>query len=219
MAVARKRSAIFRAIIVAMDKIQALSSGLVYDPSDDEIMELQKPRQAMLAAYNSLDPADFPAREEALRAMFASFGAGSYIEIPFRANWAGKFVSVGEGVYANFNLTLVDDAPISIGDKTLIGPNVTITTATHPVSPGLRMKAMQYNKPVTIGRNVFIGAGSVICPGVSIGDNSVIGAGSVVVKDIPANVVAFGNPCQVRREITGWDDTHYDGGKEMRFAW
>ena len=110
-------------------------------------------------------------------------------------------VHLGKKVYANFNLTLVDDTHIYIGDYTLMGPNVTICTAAHPLDPDLREKALQYNKPVHIGRNCWIGAGVIILPGVTIGDNTVIGAGAVVTKDIPANVVAYGNPCRVQKEL------------------
>ena len=104
-------------------------------------------------------------------------------------------------MYANFNLTCVDDAAIYVGDDTMFAPNVVITTTNHTINPELREKRMQYVKPVHIGKNVWIGSGAVILPGVTIGDNSVIGAGSIVTKDIPANVVAVGNPCRVLREI------------------
>ena len=104
-------------------------------------------------------------------------------------------------MYANFNLTLVDDGHIYVGDQVMFGPNVTITTANHPIEPGLRARGLQYNKDVYIGKNAWIGAGVLIMPGVHIGQNTVIGAGSVVTKDIPDNVVAVGNPCRVLREV------------------
>lgn len=106
-------------------------------------------------------------------------------------------------------MTLVDDVTVTIGDHTMIGPNVTLVTTGHPIRPHLRMKVTQYSIPVTIGRNVWIGANVVVLPGVTIGDNTVIGAGSVVTKDIPANVVAFGQPCRVYREIGEHDDVYY----------
>ena len=136
-----------------------------------------------------------------LSEMFAEIGEGCYIEPPFYANWGGKHVHFGKKVYANFHLTLVDDTHIYVGDHTLLAPNVTIATAAHPIDPTLREKGYQYNLPVHIGRNCWIGAGAVILPGVSIGDNTVVGAGSVVTKDLPSNVVAVGNPCRVMREI------------------
>lgn len=106
-------------------------------------------------------------------------------------------------------MTLVDDTDIFIGASVMIGPNVTIATAGHPIDPELRKKVAQYNIPVRIGNNVWIGAGAVVLPGVSIGENTVIGAGSIVTKDIPANVVAVGNPCRVLREINEIDKTYY----------
>ena len=124
-----------------------------------------------------------------------------YIEPPFHANWGGAHCHFGRRVYANFNLTCVDDTNIYVGDDTLIGPNVTIATAAHPIDPALRRQAYQYNKPVRIGSNCWIGAGAILLPGVTVGDNTVIGAGSVVTKDIPAGVVAVGNPCRVLREV------------------
>ena len=141
--------------------------------------------------------------------MFAEIGEDCYIEPPFHANWGGKHVHFGKGVYANFNLTMVDDTHIYVGDYTLFGPNVCVATTGHPINPELRQKAYQYNIPVHIGKNCWIGAGAVIIPGITIGDNVVIGAGSVVTKDIPSNVVAVGNPCKVIREISEHDKEYY----------
>ena len=140
-----------------------------------------------------------------LKEMFAEIGEGCYIEPPLRANWGGKNVHFGKFVYANFNLTVTDDGNVYIGDKVMFGPNVTIATANHPINPELRARGLQYNKDVHIGENVWIGANTVIVPGVRIGKNTVIGAGSVVTKDIPDNVVAVGNPCRVMREISERD--------------
>ncbi len=121
----------------------------------------------------------------------------------------------GHHVYANFNLTLVDDTDIFVGDYVMFGPNVTVATAGHPVDPELRRQIAQFNIPVHIGNNVWIGAGSVLLPGVSIGDNTVIGAGSIVTRDIPANVVAVGNPCRVLREIGEHDREYYYRGRRI----
>ena len=132
----------------------------------------------------------------------AEIGENCYIEPPLHANW-GKYTHFGNNVYANFNLTLVDDTDIFVGDNVMFGPNVIIATAGHPVDPPLREKVAQFNIPVRIGKNVWIGAGAIVLPGVTIGDHSVIGAGSVVTKDIPPNVVAVGNRagCCVRSTI------------------
>ena len=132
-----------------------------------------------------------------------------YIEPPFHANWGGKHVHFGKCVYANFNFTAVDDTHIYVGDYTMFGPNVILATAGHPILPKLRTQAYQYNMPVHIGKNCWLGAGVIVLPGVTIGDNTVIGAGSVVTKDIPSNVVAVGNPCRVLREINEHDKEYY----------
>ena len=141
--------------------------------------------------------------------LFAEVGENCYIESPYFANWGGHHVHLGSNVYANAGLTLVDDTHIYIGDYTMLGPNVVIATAGHPIDPQLREKALQYNLPVRIGRNCWLGAGVIVMPGITIGDNSVIGAGSVVTRDIPANVVAVGNPCRVLRPIGEHDREFY----------
>ena len=153
--------------------------------------------------------------EELLDLMFAKVGKNCYIQPPFYANWGGAHVYLGDNVYANFSLTLVDDANIYIGDNVMLAPNVTIATAGHPVNVELRSKLMQFNADVHIEKNVWVGAGAVILPGVTIGENSVIGAGSVVTKDIPANVVAVGNPCRVIRQIGEKDNEYYFRDKKI----
>lgn len=163
----------------------------------------------MLYEFNSTRPTEQKKRQELMKEMFAEIGENCYLEPPFHANWGGAHMHLGDSVYANFNFTAVDDSHIYIGSYTMIGPNVTVATAGHPILPELREKAYQFNMPVHIGRNCWIGAGAVIMPGVTIGDNSVIGAGSVVTKDIPANVVAYGNPCRVAREISEHDREIY----------
>ena len=184
-----------------MTQRQRMVEGLVYDPADKEIMDEQEKCLELLYDFNATRPSEGKKREELLKKMFGSVGEGVYLEPPFHANWAGKNCYFGDWVYANFNLTIVDDGNVYVGDKTMFGPNVCIATPNHPINVELREHMLQYNKDVHIGRCVWIGANTVICPGVTIGDNTVIGAGSVVTKDIPANVVAFGNPCRVVREI------------------
>ena len=149
--------------------------------------------------------------------LFAQIGDGCYIEPPLHANWAGAHVHFGNNVYANFNLTLVDDTHIYVGDGTMFGPNVVIATAGHPILPQLRERVGQFNMPVHIGKNCWLGAGVIVLPGVSIGDNTVVGAGSVVTKDIPANVVAVGSPCRVLREIGERDREYYFRDKRIDF--
>ncbi len=188
---------------------QRMEEGRLYLPTDDSIMEEQTGYLELLYDYNETRPHEGERRQELLKKMFAEIGEDCYIEPPFHANWAGHHAHFGRQVYANFNLTLVDDTDIYVGDCTMIGPNVTIATAGHPILPALREQAYQYNLPVHIGRNVWLGAGVIVMPGVTIGDNTVIGAGSIVTKDIPANVVAVGNPCRVMREIGERDEVFY----------
>lgn len=184
-----------------MTQYERMINGLIYDPTDEEIMSKQVPFQDKLWEFNKLKPSDYNQKEKYMKEVFAECGDNCYIELPFRANWGGHHVHFGCDIYANSNLTLVDDGHIYVGDKVMFGPNVTIATANHPINPELRSRALQYNKDVHIGENTWIGAGVVIVPGIKIGKNTVIGASSVVTKDIPDNVVAVGNPCRVLREI------------------
>lgn len=178
-----------------------LHTGKIYDADNESLISEQTNCLERLYDFNMTRPSEGDLRAKMLREMFAEIGEDCYIEPPLRSNWGGRHVHFGNHVYANFNLTLVDDTHIFVGDYTLFGPNVIIATASHPLPPELRSPALQYNMPVHIGRNCWIGAGAIILPGVTIGSNSVIGAGSVVTSDIPPNVVAVGNPCKVLRQI------------------
>ncbi|WP_440888341.1 sugar O-acetyltransferase [Vibrio sp. WZ-1] len=191
-----------------MNKKTMLHIQQVYFCDDEELAAMQTECLETLYDYNQTRPSEGEKRSEILNRLLASVGKNCYIEPPLRANW-GCHTHLGDNVYANFNLTLVDDTHIYIGDHVMIGPNVTIATAGHPIDPDLRRDVAQFNIPVHIGNNVWIGANSVVLPGVRIGANSVIGAGSVVTKDIPANVVAVGNPCRVLREIGQHDKEYY----------
>ena len=186
-----------------------LHTGELYLPNDDSILEEQFGYVNRLYDFNMTRPTELEKREKILKELFAEIGEGCYIEPPLRANWGGHHVHFGKNVYANFNLTLVDDTHIYVGDNTMFGPNVIIATGGHPILPELRAQGYQYNASVHIGKNCWIGAGAIIVPGVTIGDNTVIGAGSVVTKDIPSNVVAVGNPCRVLREIGERDREYY----------
>ncbi len=198
-----------------MSMKEKLHTTELYLPDDDEIMAEQILCLEKLYDYNATRPLEAEKREKMLKDMFAEIGEECYIEPPLHANWGGKHVHFGNRVYANFNLTLVDDTHIYVGDCTMFGPNVTVATAGHPILPELREQAYQYNAPVHIGRNCWIGAGAVIVPGITIGDNVVIGAGSVVTKDLPDNVVAVGNPCRVLREINDHDREYYFKDKKI----
>jgi galactoside O-acetyltransferase len=191
-----------------MREYEKMHSGKIYNCGDEELLEMQTKCLDKLYDFNETRPTEYEKRQSMLKEMLAEIGEECYIEPPFHSNWGGKHVHFGNNVYANFNLTLVDDTHIYVGDYTMFGPNVTVATAAHPIDPGFRMPVTQYNKPVHIGKNCWIGAGAIILPGITIGDNTVIGAGSVVTKDIPANVVALGNPCKVLREINESDKTN-----------
>lgn len=186
-----------------------LHTGDLYLPYGDDIMTEQLACLDKLYDFNLTRPTELRKRAEMLKEMFAQIGENCYIEPPLHANWGGHHVYFGKNVYANFNLTLVDDTHIYVGDYTMLGPNVVIATAGHPILPDLRKEAYQYNMPVHIGKNCWLGAGVIVLPGVTIGDNTVVGAGSVVTKDLPANVVAVGNPCRALREINDRDKEYY----------
>ncbi len=198
-----------------MNEYDKLHSEELYLPNDGEIVKEQTACLELLYDYNATRPSEGGKREQLLRKMFAEIGEGCYIEPPLHSNFGGRHVHFGKGVYANFSLTLVDDTHIYVGDYTMLGPNVTIATAGHPILPELREKAYQYNSPVHIGRNCWLGAGVIVLPGVTIGDNTVIGAGSVVTRDIPADVVAVGSPCRVLRSIGEHDREYYFKDKKI----
>ncbi|GLS92123.1 galactoside O-acetyltransferase [Psychromonas marina] len=191
-----------------MDIKSKMHSQKVYCYDDENLVAEQTQCLENLYDFNHTRPREEGKRQELMGKIFAEVGENCYIEPPLQANW-GIHTHLGNNVYANFNLTLVDDTHIYIGDNVMLGPNVTLATAGHPIDPEIRQQATQFNIPITIGANVWIGASSVVLPGVCIGENSVIGAGSIVTKDIPANVVALGNPCRVLRPINDHDKAFY----------
>ena len=198
-----------------MTEREKIHSGMIYQPNDPTVLAEQLVYIDRLKAYNDLPHVPLAAREAMLPELFAEVGENCYIESPFYANWGGHHVHLGRNVYANFGLTLVDDTHIYIGDCTMLGPNVTIATAGHPIDPELRAQGLQYNMPVRIGKNCWLGAGVIVMPGVTIGDNTVIGAGSIVTRDIPSGVVAVGNPCRVLRQVGEHDREFYYKDKRI----
>ena len=169
-----------------MDIDKILHGGGVYRATDESMLHEQALCLEKLYDFNATRPLEIKKRTELLKDMFAEIGEDCYIEPPLHSNWGGRHVHFGNGVYANFNLTLVDDTHIYVGDDTMIGPNITLATAGHPILPELREKGYQYNESVRIGKNCWLGAGVIVLPGVSIGDGTVVGAGSVVTRDLPA---------------------------------
>ena len=188
---------------------EKIHSGEIYFPNGPEILDEQLAYLDKMDEYNAIPRRFVERRAAMLPQMFAEVGEGCYIESPFYSNWGGHHVHLGSNVYANFGVTFVDDTHIYIGSGTMLAPNVIIATAGHPIDPELRARALQYNMPVRIGNNCWLGAGVIVMPGVTIGDNTVIGAGSVVTKDIPSGVVAVGNPCRVLREVGEHDREYY----------
>ncbi len=188
-----------------MSMKEKLHTSELYLPTDEEIMQDQLKRLDRLYDFNQTRPSEMDKRQALMKEMFAEIGENCYIEPPFYSNMGAGHIHFGNNIYCNFGVTMVDDTHIYVGDYTMFGPNVTVATAAHPILPELRQKGYQYNAPIHIGKNCWIGAGAVILPGVTIGDNVVVGAGSVVTKDLPPNVVAVGNPCRVLREINDKD--------------
>lgn len=201
-----------------MEFDKMLHDGSLYLPNGEEIVREQTACLEKLYDFNATRPSEGEKRSRMLKEMFAEIGEGCYIEPPFHANWGGRHVHFGKGVYANFNLTMVDDTHIYVGDYTMFGPNVTVATAGHPLAPELRPQGYQYNAAVRIGKNCWLGAGVIIVPGITIGDNVVIGAGSIVTKDLPDNVIAVGNPCRILREINEQDRIYYFKNRKIDWS-
>lgn len=201
-----------------MNTKDQLHNGGLYLPGNEDLIKEQTLCLNRLYDFNQTRPLEYEKRIALMKEMFAEIGEGCYIEPPFRSNWGGRHVHFGKNIYANFNLTMVDDTHIYVGDYTMFGPNVIVATAGHPILPELREQAYQFNAPVTIGRNCWIGAGAILLPGVTIGDNTVIGAGSIVTKDLPSNVIAVGNPCKVLREVSDHDKEYYFKDRRIDYS-
>lgn len=197
---------------------EKMYNGELYRATDEKLIKEQLSYLDRLYDFNNTRPSELHKRNELLKKMFAEIGEGCYVEPPLYANWGGRHVHFGKNVYANFNLTLVDDTHIYVGDYTMFGPNVVIATAGHPLLPELREKGYQYNIPIHIGKNCWIGAGAIILPGIKIGDNVVVGAGSIVTKDIPSNSLAVGNPCRVLRKINEHDKKYYFKDRKIDYT-
>lgn len=198
--------------------IQSIHNGELYNCVNDELMAEQAKCLELQYEYNNTRPSESARRAELLKLMLAECGEGCYVEPPLHANWGGHNLHFGNHVYANFNLTVVDDTHVYVGDNVLFAPNVVLSTAGHPIDPTLRAQGFQFNAPIRICDNVWLGAGVIVMPGVTIGENSVIGAGSVVTRDIPPNVVAYGSPCKVIREIGERDREYYFRDRKINYS-
>jgi galactoside O-acetyltransferase len=198
-----------------MNILDRMSSVQLFTDHDanypEEAANLARARQrgkALCFEINQLHPDETEKRSLLLKQLFGSIGENVWVEPPIRMAY-GSNTTVGSNVYINFNLTIIDDYKVTIGSNVMFGPNVTIAVTNHPVHPDLRREGEMYALPVVIEDDVWIGSGAIILPGVTIGKGCVIGAGAIVTKDIPANVIAVGNPCRVLREITDNDRTYY----------
>ena len=188
-------------MIPMMTEKEKMMAGQVYSAVDKDLLKELMEVHDVIHAYNALKPSDTAARLALLKGLLGHVADDEIIiNQPFYCDYGGP-ISIGRRFFANFNFTVLDEAPVSIGDDCFIGPNVSIYTACHSTDPEERNSRREWAKPVSIGNNVWIGGSVTILPGVTIGDNVTIGAGSVVTKDIPANVVAAGNPCRVIREV------------------
>ncbi len=187
---------------------EKMLSGKLYKAFGDELFGERQYAKDQIYLFNSSAPSELEKRNEIIRRIFGKTREKFFIEPPFRCDY-GYNIEIGENFYSNYNLIILDCAKVTIGDNVLIGPNVGIYAAGHPLDHELRKQEYEFAFPVSIGHNVWIGGNVVINPGISIGENCVIGSGSVVTKDLPGNVVAAGNPCKVIREITDNDKIFY----------
>ena len=191
-----------------MNQKERMLSGLPYKAWEDGLDAERAACKARIYEFNLLRPEEQDRIPELLKKLLGKTGKRLWIEPPFHCDY-GWNIEVGENFYANYNLTILDVGKVTFGDNVMLAPNVSVYAAGHPVHPASRNSGYEYGAPVTVGNNVWIGGSAVILPGVTVGDNAVIGAGSVVTKDVPANVIAVGNPCRVIREITDADRKFY----------
>lgn len=187
-----------------MTEKEKMLLGMYYKASDKDLTEARNTARSLAAEYNSTAPSELERREDILKKLFKKCGKNVYIEPPFYCDY-GSNIALGDNVYINFDCIILDVCNVSIGNNVFIAPRVSIFAAAHPIDADIRNSLLEFGSPVNIGNSVWIGGNTVINPGVSIGDGSIIGSGSVVTKDIPANVIACGNPCRVIRQISDED--------------
>lgn len=192
-----------------MTETDRMLSGKLYLASDPDLVCARSRARQLTGRYNAGGDCGGEYRRTLLARLLGRVGADCYIEAPFRCDY-GFNIAVGDGFYANYDCIFLDVAKITIGSRVLLGPRVCLFTAGHPVDASIRAEGLEFGKPITIGDEVWIGGNSVVNPGVTIGPGSVIGSGSVVTRDIPAGVIAAGNPCRVLREITDEDQAHWE---------
>ena len=182
-----------------MTEREKMLAGELYDPTDADLIRARDRARDLCWALNATGEADRSERRRITTELFGAGGETVGMQPPFFCDY-GAYIYLGQKTFFNFNCVVLDVAEVVIGDYTLFAPNVQIYTATHPMNAQTR-RTLEMARPIRIGSDVWVGGGAILCPGVTIGDRSVIGAGSVVTRDIPAGVVAVGNPCRVLREI------------------
>lgn len=183
--------------------------GLLYNPNKDEALQKELAcTKEMCTKYNQLSPLQEKQRDSMIRTIIGALGSNAMIVSPFWCDY-GSNISIGDSFYSNHNLVILDGGKISFGDNVFVGPNCCFSTAGHPIDVPRRNEGLEFARAITVGNNVWFGAGVTVLPGVTIGDNSVIGAGSLVNKDLPSGVIAVGNPCKVLREITPQDSERF----------
>lgn len=197
-----------------MSEKEKMCAGELYFPADPQLSQDRLTAQDLCHQIAQLKPSQLAERKALFQQLFQTEQNDFYIEQPFRCDY-GFNIHFGNNFYANYNCTMLDAAPITIGDNVMLAPNVSLFTAAHPLDPEKRNTGIEFALPITIGNNVWIGGNVVIKPNVTIGDNVVIGAGSVVTKDIPANTIAAGNPCRVLRALNDNDKLCYFKGKHF----
>lgn len=180
------------------DELEKMLKGELYNAADPTLIKMRSRARRLIRQFN--EERSLPKRTGLLKQLFGSIGPNIYIEPPFFCDY-GAHIYAGDDLFMNVGCVILDCGEVHFGESVLCGPNVQIYTATHPLDAKLRASGVESAKPIKIGNRVWIGGGAIICPGVSIGDNTTIGAGSVVTKDIPANVLAAGNPCRVIRKL------------------
>lgn len=195
-----------------MNEWEKMQAGLCYNDLDDDLFHRRVEAKKLFRAYNRTEDDETELRDDLMSRLFAHVGRNVWIEPDFHCEF-GKNITIEDDVYINFNCTILDCAPVRIGARSFLGPNIGIYPVNHGIDAEERAHGAVIGKPISIGRNVWMGGHVVVLAGVTIGDNTVIGAGSVVTKDIPANVVAVGNPCRVIHPITEADKWGFEWRK------
>ena len=197
-----------------MTELENMLSGRLYLAEDESLTAARLRAQALCRRFNDTYPGQLEARLDILRQLLGSMGEGCYIEPSFRCDY-GSQITIGDFFYANYDCIFLDVAPITIGSHVLLGPRVCLYTAGHPTVPEIRDTGLEFGLPITIEDSVWIGGNTVVCPGVRIGSGSVIAAGSVVTRDVPAGVIAGGNPCRVLRPLTDADRAKWEAQRRQ----